>query len=360
MKLFKTLLHSFYILKVLSQQCIVDQGYSWCDTSNKCLNTDLEPCLPITKDCILCISSGLTSCGKDCSINIISNLRYEGFLGTDENGCSLSGHSSWCSSLNRCIDTSIDICRDDKPEYQDILCHNVDCAMYCEHGFQTDKNGCNICICNGNSINTCGFPEQTCSDKICTKITEITECSQGGIIGHTTYQLSIIINDYDETNPQNIYALFGDGSHTELDGLNMLIPPAYQTNAKAIFNAHLGGIPDDVLMYSPTSRYDSWLTIGITNGDRSHSLSSLGVDLDNWSESNGIIVSNGAIFLLDPNEQTVDGPEYVIAQLTLPSNTPRQVLVNIQGQYLNNLRYSDWNEKGIVFNINPPNNSPRH
>ena len=40
---------------VFSNHCNVPNGFIWCDTSNKCLRPIDEPCLPITKDCAICL-----------------------------------------------------------------------------------------------------------------------------------------------------------------------------------------------------------------------------------------------------------------------------------------------------------------
>ena len=342
---------------VLSQTCIIDQGFSWCETSNKCVNPNLEPCLRITKDCVLClIQEGLQSCGTGCSVDMITNIQNEGFMGTDENGCADNDHSTWCPSLNRCINPFIEDCRDLQPEKHDDLCHSISCSMYCPYGFKQDHYGCDICFCSTRLLNTCKIPQSDCVGNICPKITEITHCSEGGIQGYTTYQLSLIINDYDPSNPKNIYALFGDSERE--GGISMIIPPSYQSES-GVFNSHLGGISDEMLMFSPTSEYDSWLTIGIINGDLEHRLSSVGFDFNDWSETRGLEITNGAIFLLNPNELIVDHNEYIIAQLTLPSDQEKEVVMNVQGEFILQ-ENSAWAERNIIFHIKPPVHNNAH
>ena len=46
--------------------------------------------------------------------------------------------------------------------------------------------------------------------------------------------------------------------------------------------------------------------------------------------------TEGAIFQMDPETAIVPGNEYIIGQLTIPSNTNAQAVVNAQGRYINN------------------------
>ena len=72
-------------------------------------------------------------------------------------------------------------------------------------------------------LNDCPIHQSDCINEfVCPKITEITHCTEGGIDGYTTYQLSLVIQDH---NILNIYALFGDNINEDHQ---MVIPPAYQ------------------------------------------------------------------------------------------------------------------------------------
>ena len=79
----KNILINFFLLnKILSQDifenhCNVEEGFSWCDTSNKCLRVDDEPCLPITKECALCLVENYgidTHCGDGCSMTTLQKI----------------------------------------------------------------------------------------------------------------------------------------------------------------------------------------------------------------------------------------------------------------------------------------------
>ena len=67
---------------------------------------DDEPCLPITKECALCLVENYgidIHCGDGCSMTTLQNMENAGFLGTDENGCYIDKETVWWSSLDRCI-----------------------------------------------------------------------------------------------------------------------------------------------------------------------------------------------------------------------------------------------------------------
>ena len=229
-------------------------------------------------------------------------------------------------------------------------CSEVMCMMYCENGNQIDENGCNICACNDLPPNTnnnevCPLPYEDCpGDYVCPKITEITHCGDGGITGYTTYQLSLIIKN---PNIYNIYALFGD--YIESDH-QMVIPGAYQV--KNVFGKNIGGVSESSVRYSRNSLYDSWLTIGITDGDINNELGSIGIDFEAWELNHPIVINNGAIFLFDPNESNRNQNEVVIGQLTLPDNENANMIINVQGKIIDNL--DTWKQYNIIFNISPP------
>ena len=222
------------------------------------------------------------------------------------------------------------------------ICSDAMCMMYCENGFQTDDNGCDICQC-AEPVNQCPLPRLECRNRyVCPKITEITQCSEGGIYGYTTYQLSLIIQP--DMNIKNIYAIYGENDNV------LVMPPAYQISEP--YNTNIGGIDDYIISVYPNSQYDSWLTIGLTDGNKDMKLSTIGIDFKDWSETQGLSVDNGAIFQMDPETAIIPGNEYIIGQLTIPSNTNAQAIVNVQGRYYNSLE--PWTENNIVFNIQPP------
>ena len=70
--------------------------------------------------------------------------------------------------------------------------------------------------------------------------------------------------------------------------------------------------------------------MGITDGDTTGAVSSVGIDFDAWTDASGISTANGAVFWMDPMAapaaSTLPGGELVVAQLTVP-----ELVANMQG-----------------------------
>jgi|GEM_PF-2210609 len=67
--------------------------------------------------------------------------------GTCKDSCGGKGKGQcWCDDL--CANYG-DCCADKADQCEEpSACGDVMCALYCEHGFKTDANGCDICACN--------------------------------------------------------------------------------------------------------------------------------------------------------------------------------------------------------------------
>ena len=234
------------------------------------------------------------------------------------------------------------------------LCSEVMCMMYCENGNQIDENGCNICACNTVSpdVDTdqvCPIPYEECfNEYVCPKVTEVTTCGEGGIRGYTTYQLSLIIRP--DSDVRNVFALFGD----QYDNLNgehpMVIPGAYQVTN--VFGSNIGGVSESTTRFSQNSMYDSWLTIGITDGDVDSKLGAIGIDFESWNLETPLFINNGAVFLLNPKEDNIRNNEIIVGQITLPNERVERVILSAQGKLYNSLE--TWKQYDIVFYITPP------
>ena len=146
----------------------------------------------------------------------------------------------------------------------------------------------------------------------------------------------------DHNQVKNIYALFGEHSNHE-----MYFPPAYQIDGP--FNSDIGGVSPSIIQIFPNSRFDSWITIDITDGDPDNLLSTIGIDFNSWSETHGISTSNGAIFQIDPNYNNFQN-EYIIGQITLPNEVTDSLIVNVQGKKVNE---DSWKEYNVRFNLDP-------
>jgi len=182
-------------------------------------------------------------------------------------------------------------------------------------------------------------------DNVCPVMREITHCSQGGIKGYTTYELSLEL----KKDVYNVYVMYGTHDNT------MYIPPA--KNEYSLLGSNIGGV--NPIYYNKQHNgigYDSWLTIGITGGDMKHELSSIGIKFDNWSAESPLIVDNGAIFLINARQKVVTGNNLVIGHLTVKNDMSDIVNINVQGYKKLGKRLIPWTTNDIKFPIEPLTN----
>lgn len=335
-------LFSLFNLVYSQDNCNVEEGYTFCVYNEKCLNEQYEPCLQISRDCVNCLSLNFgndVNCGEGCSFENLIEIRDNGIVGTDSNGCIISDEIEFCEVLNSCI-----LKTQECPSQEDE-CFDINCPVICEKGYQTNSNGCQICICNIDEYDSCPLDRQLCNphNKVCPVVTEITHCSSGGIPDYTTYELSLKIMD---DNIYNIFALFGN-NNTQGTYI-MTIPPSYQF--ENVFNSDFGGVPEEIIDIEPDLRYDSWLTIGVTNGNINHLVSSIGIDFDNWNELNDLQIDDGAIFLLDPQSENIFNGDnnVVIGHLTIRSDLRETAIFNVQGKIKGG---GSWIQTNIVFDL---------
>jgi hypothetical protein len=131
----------------------------------------------------------------------------------------------------------------------------------------------------------------------------------------------------------------------------MYWPEAYHIDGP--FNSDIGGISPSIIDIFPDAKFDSWITIGITDGDPRNKLSTIGIDFNTWSEDSSVLTSDGAVFLMDPRE-IISHEEYIIAQLTIPNNIMKIMTVNIQGEtYSDSVNKQTWTEDGVEFILYP-------
>ena len=395
-----------------TNNCLIGAGYSWCESSQSCVRQWTTPCQDNYKDCDDCLkrqSQGENiACPTECNNYKIHEINTpmpptpmpptpmppmppmpptpvpiefhscpdvmcmmyceNGFIQSD-NGCntcscvnpmiaidpiytindgvinpSLGGEdSNICSQLQNAV---IHKCNSD--------CHNCDfndANAVLGNCLNTDGLVANDNLCRGE-VSECNIIYEDCDNEfLCPKITEVTDCGEGGIAGYTTYRLSLVIKNQ---SIKNIYAIYGadDGNLSP-----MIIPPAYQVGN--IFNNNIGGIMPAIININSDTGYDSWLTIGITDGDPENKLSSVGLDFDDWNEREGIYTTNGAVFTMDPDGIIVSGDEYIVAQLTLPTDLSVDVTLNAQGKTNCENCDTSWKQEGIIFRISrPTHNNP--
>ena len=145
----------------------------------------------------------------------------------------------------------------------------------------------------------------------------------------TTYRLKVSLGG----DAANVYAFAG----TPLGDLTM--PAAYQT---PVFGVDVGGVSPQIYAQIADAEFDSWLTIGMTDGSDLNAISaSPGLGLSEWSESGSFSTDNGAIFWMNP----ADGPtgcDITMAQLTVPTAESGAASGVVQGRSDANGAVPDW------------------
>lgn len=321
--------------------CLIGAGYTWCESSQTCIRQWITPCADNYMDCGDCLKKQRNgyniACPENCDISPSSHTEPP------------------LVSIDPAIDPPIDppIAVDPLPVVNPFIrppCPPV-CMIYCVNGNQMDENGCPTCNCNEElpppvTDQDCILDQPSCDEYefVCPKITEITNCNQGGIQGYTTYQLSLVIQP--NKNVLNLYAIYGDIQNEE----TTYLPPAYQ-----VYNGNnIGGISPYMIRLNPESLYDSWLTIGVTNGDNNNLISTIGIDFNQWDQENGLTIDNGAVFLMDPTKNPVNDNEYIIGQLTIRSDTNPVAIINAQGKTIDDSIDQSWKENNIRLELNSP------
>jgi len=378
--------------------CLISAGYSWCESSNSCIRSWETPCKDHYTSCDDCLNQqrkGINiACPMSCDVEepisiplpetpcpeVMCMMYCENGFIQDSNGC----NTCRCNDPMIVVDPmppihAIDPIDNSAAPMPDVInpflntCSEVQMAVY--HECNSDCHNCDFkdtrtvldnCMNNGilasddlcqGDIHSCSIPYNDCDNEyVCPKITEITDCGENGLDGYSTYRLSLIIKN---PNVKNIYAIYGDD---ETSPKPMIIPPAYQSIIN--FNSNIGGVLPAIINIDPDAQYDSWLTIGITDGNIDNEVMTVGIDFSTWTETSGIHTTDGAVFTMDPEINIVDGDEYVIAQITIPNMRSVELTLNAQGKTKceehNNCNKDNraWKQEGIIFDIEPPSNNP--
>lgn len=298
------------------------------------------------------IVSALTFYSVDSQMALIGGIQ-------DSHGCVTDGGYQWCEHTQSCIRPWTTPCEEvvQAPSPPPVpgpapspapLCSGIMCMMYCEHGHELDDNGCPMCQCRTVASPPPVPPpalvtasENTCDlDHVCPKVSVV---SHNGVQGYTTYRLSLVL----KSDVKDVYAIYGDSESGE-----MYFPEAYQ---EGTLGSNFGGIKPMHLTMNPRLAYDSWLTVGLTDGDMYGKLASVGIDFDDWTASHPLVVNNGAVFSLDstPSGSLMPGSsEYVVAQLTLRDRAgfSNSAVVHAQGN-MKDSTVDDWSQTGIHFTM---------
>jgi hypothetical protein len=171
----------------------------------------------------------------------------------------------------------------------------------------------------------------------------VTELTSEGVSGFTSYLLTVSLADVD-----NVYSIYGTVAHP------LTMPAAYQEPAP--FGTDIGGVNPVFWEASPSSQYDSWLTMGVTEGITSGEIASTGITFDDWNADADLVVQDGAIFWMEPDAGP-GGSDIVIGQVTVRSGSSFTASVNMQGRTGTDrvidedtgLADSDWNEVDVLF-----------
>jgi hypothetical protein len=157
----------------------------------------------------------------------------------------------------------------------------------------------------------------------------------GAYQGKHTFQLVVELRPY----AANVYRIAG----TRTSPLEL--PPAFQVEKP--FGVDVGGTDPAEWVLRPDAQYDSFLTVGATDGSMPQG-GNQGMQLDAWTESQGIMVTAGELFIAPDLGAT---GTVVLAQLTVPAGTSFTATIGvITGLTVGG---ETWSEGPLVFTSSP-------
>eukprot|EP01050_Picozoa_sp_SAG11_P006464 SAG11_NODE_502_length_8891_cov_4.603731_4_plen_230_part_00 len=154
-----------------------------------------------------------------------------------------------------------------------------------------------------------GLLEYTHADPV------VTALEVHGILGYTTFELSLELKS---EVAANVYTSFGHVDHP------MYMPPAYQVDAP--FGANVGGVDPALVAVNEQAAYDSWLTVGVVDGDTNGVLGHIGIDFSTWTLDSELLVDNGAVFWMDP-DTAPEERSAIMGQITVPTGSSWQAII---------------------------------
>ena len=129
----------------------------------------------------------------------------------------------------------------------------------------------------------------------------------------------------------------------------MSIPPAYQEPTP--FGANTGGTNPAFWAVMAGAQFDSWLTVGITEGDSGGALSSIGLDFDAWTADDALSTDDGAVFWMVPDDGPAAGTDAVVAQITVAAGSAGSATMGLQGRSSTG---EDWQSTNIEITYGAP------
>ena len=170
-------------------------------------------------------------------------------------------------------------------------------------------------------------------------VTPVVTAIAGAPGGWETYQLAVTLTG----DAANVYTTYG----TAISEMNL--PAAYQCAAP--FGGNTGGT--NVAFWAIANnaalgfaQFDSWLTVGITDGDATGQLGNIGIDFASWNDAAGITVSDGAVFWMSPDDGPAAGTDAVLAQITVAEGSTGTASMGMQGRSASG---EDWQSDNILF-----------
>ena len=144
-------------------------------------------------------------------------------------------------------------------------------------------------------------------------MTPVVTASATSLDGFDTYTLAVTLTG----DATNVYTIYGTTDSP------MSVPAGYQEATP--FGANTGGTNPAFWAVMAGAEFDSWLTIGVTDGTAVGAISaSPGFDIASlWTATTGITQDNAAIFYMDPatmGANAGDAP-IVMAQMTVSAAT---------------------------------------
>ncbi len=199
-----------------------------------------------------------------------------------------------------------------------------------------------------------------CAQDVITPVVTAVASLAGQGVEYTTYRLSVALGP----SAESVYAIHGTpdavGAEVTLNAGTpgpISLPAAFQ--APTPFGVDVGGVDPALIAASPDAAFDSWLTVGLVDGDSSAELGAVGIDFGSWTETSGLEVIDGAIFAMMPDSFVAGmGSQITVAQLTIPATVSATVRMGMQGRTVPSTSteggqgiQQDWRVDGVSFEI---------
>jgi hypothetical protein len=209
--------------------------------------------------------------------------------------------------------------------------------------------------CDGCSIITGITSGSSTTTITCTGFTETSD-----VFVTPSYQLyaspNIATNGFGNAEVYDLYlTLVGDAIslHTLYgNSTNQLTGPSgvYQDPNIGV---DVGGTNPAFWFVFPDSEYDSWLTIGVTDG--TGGVSTTGLDFTSWNSGGALsatsVATGGLVYLDDPT--TIYSGTVQVGRITVPSGSTFTVKMNAQGKSSDSTG-DDWYQEDIEFTNGTP------